>query len=53
MSMERFNLSRYDLMCMSWSEVVMLFEATYDDDHDKGRDDDIIDATPEMYERWA
>lgn len=29
--MERFNLTRYDLMCMSWTELTMLFDATYDE----------------------
>lgn len=50
--MERFNLSRHDLMCMSWSEVIMLFEATYEEGEKKPADD-IVDATPEMYDKWA
>lgn len=33
--MERFNLSRYDLMRMSWTELTMLFDATYDGPDDQ------------------
>lgn len=53
--MERFGLSRHDLMCMSWSQVIMMFDAVYEegqDDAPKNKGGDVI-ATPAMYDAWA
>ena len=30
--MERFGLTRLDLMTMTWTQVGMLFDATYDEE---------------------
>ena len=52
--MERFGLTRLDLMVMSWPELTMMFDATYDDPEDKGtKKEAVIDATPAMYDAWA
>lgn len=50
--MERFNLSRLDLMRMSWTELTMLFDATYEEEPQKGKTSDVRDATDEDLRAW-
>lgn len=51
--MERFHLSRLDLMRMTWTQVVMLFDATYEgDSKEKGEDDDTRYATEQDWNNW-
>ena len=52
-AMERFGLTRLDLMRMSWPELTMMFDATYDEEDRKSVKSDVVDATPEMYDAWA
>lgn len=49
--MERFGLSRLDLMLMSWGEVGLMFDATYDEP-DEEQKQDVREATPEEYGSW-
>ena len=49
-AMERFGLTRVDLMLMSWSQVVMLFDATYEDEQD-GKPE-VRDATDDDLRAW-
>lgn len=51
--MERFGLTRHDLMVMSWSSVIMLFDSTYDEDEDEGDASSTREATPEEYSAWV
>ncbi len=51
--MERFGLTRHDLMVMSWSQVVMLFDSTYVDDEDDADAPSTREATPEEYSAWV
>lgn len=51
--MERFHLTRYDLMCMSWTQLMMLFDATYDEPDEKKPDDNgVRKATKADYDNW-
>lgn len=54
--MERFGLTRVDLMLMTWSQVAMLFDATYDNDDVPSRVSADSDngrwATKEEYAAW-
>lgn len=50
--MERFNLTRIDLMLMSWTEVVMLFDATYEEPDEPRGEDAARRATPADYKNW-
>ncbi len=49
--MERFGLTRIDLMLMSWSQVVMLFDATYVETGKEPRDE-VREATDEDLRNW-
>lgn len=47
--MERFGLARLDLMLMSWGEVVMLLDASYDGPSGK---EEVREATESDYMQW-
>ncbi len=49
-AMERFGLTRVDRMLMSWSQVVMLFDATYEDEPDERSD--VREATDDDLRAW-
>lgn len=49
--MERFGLTRTDLMRMTWAEVVMLFDATYEEEP-KSAKSDVRDATDDDLRAW-
>lgn len=53
--MERFGLTRLDLMLMTWSQVVMLFDSTYTEESKASpkKSGGIREATPDDYDRWA
>jgi hypothetical protein len=50
--MERFHLSRYDLMCMSWTQLMMIFDATYEEADERPRSDGVRKATKADYDNW-
>lgn len=49
--MERFGLSRLDLMQMTWIELMMLFDATYEDGSSTPHED-VRYATEEDLLNW-
>lgn len=49
--MERFGLTRLDLMRMTWSEVVMLFDATYEEEKPSAKTD-VREATDDDLRSW-
>ena len=51
--MERFGLTRLDLMRMTWSQVIMLFDSTHTDGGGGGKASDVRDATLRDYDKWA
>ena len=51
--MERFHLTRLDLMQMSWGELIFLFDATSDDDDEGEKKETRREATPEEYSAWV
>ena len=50
-AMERFGLSRHDLMTMTWTQVSMLFDATYDDP-EAPKGEEVRYATDQDIMRW-
>ena len=52
--MERFHLTRFDLMTMSWSQLVLMFESFSDDDESRpsGKAEDIRYATEQDWKNW-
>ena len=50
-AMERFGLTRIDLMLMSWSQVVMLFDATYEEEQDS-KPSSVHEATDDELRAW-
>lgn len=50
--MERFGLTRLDLMVMTWNQVAMLFEATYEENVKQDAADDSHWASGEEYAAW-
>lgn len=50
--MERFGLSRLDLMRMTWSELTMLFDATYEEETPKSKPSDVREATDDDIRAW-
>lgn len=50
-AMERFGLTRLDLMLMTWSEVVMLFDATYEEEKTDAKSD-VREATDDDLRAW-
>lgn len=49
--MEWFGLTRIDLMLMSWSQVVMLFDATYEEEQDS-KSSSVREATDDDLRAW-
>ena len=49
--MERFGISRHDLMTMTWTQVSMLFDATYDEP-DAPKGEEVRYATDEDVMNW-
>lgn len=49
--MERFGLTRHDLMLMAWTEVMMLFDSVYEDETPRQRED-VRAATQEDIMNW-
>lgn len=52
--MERFGLTRHDMMLMSWTEIMMMFDSVYDEDADgaKTGSDAPRMATAQDYANW-
>lgn len=52
--MERFGLTRHDMMLMSWTELQMMFDSMYDDDDEvsEKKSDAPRAATAQDYANW-
>jgi hypothetical protein len=50
--MERFGLSRLDLMLMSWTQLIMMFDAANDDEEQGEEQEEVRMATPQDYANW-
>lgn len=50
--MERFNLTRHDLMCMSWTQLIMAFESVQDEESEEDSSDAPRAATAQDYSNW-